>query len=194
MSATDAWAVGSSLDPQATTKTLVLHWNGSTWSQAHAPTAATDGTALSGVAAASASDVWAAGRYNSAADFEHPLILHWNGRTWAREKLPSPGMKTETLSGVAATASSVWAVGLGPCLGQSINCPSKTLTMHLTGTGWRVVPSVSVSDLQDQNGLAGVAITSASSAWAVGDYFPAAEQEPSYAMLQHWNGSNWTTR
>jgi hypothetical protein len=191
LSATDAWAVGSSLDPQATTKTLILHWNGSHWSQASVPAVPTDGTQLSGVAAASPSDVWAVGRYNSAGDFEHPLILRWNGHGWTREKLPSAGQKTEMLDGVAATASSVWAVGLGPCIGPSINCPSKTLTMHLTSSGWRVAPSVSVSDRVDQNALAGVAITAASTAWAVGDYFPAAESEPIYALLQRWNGSAW---
>jgi hypothetical protein len=194
VSATDAWAVGSSLDPRTTTKTLVLHWNGSHWSQASAPAVPTLGTRLSGVAAASPSDVWAAGQYDSAGGFDHPLILHWNGHGWAREKLPSPGQKMEVLYGVAARASSVWAVGLGPCIGGSINCPSKTLTMHLTGSGWRVTPSVSVSDRADQNALAGVAITAASTAWAVGDYFPAAESEPIYALLERWNGSAWTTR
>ncbi len=194
VSATDAWAVGSSLDPQSRTKALVLHWNGSTWSQASAPAVATDATQLSAVAAGSASDVWAVGYYNTPSDFDHPLILHWNGSAWAREELPSPGSKTEVLDGVAATASNVWAVGLGPCIGPSIECPSKTLIMHLTGSGWQVVPSVSVSDHQDQNGLAGVAMTSASNAWAAGDYFPAAEQEPIYAMLQHWNGSTWATQ
>jgi hypothetical protein len=194
VSASAAWAVGSSLDPASTIKTLILRWNGSSWSQASAPAVTTLTTRLSGVAAGSASDVWAVGQYDSAADFNHPLILHWNGSTWAQEKLPSPGSNTQTLDGVAATASTAWAVGLGPCIGQSVNCPSKTLTMHLTGSGWQVVPSVSVSDAQDQNSLAGVAIAAGSTAWAVGDYFPAAQGEPVYAMLQHWNGSAWSAR
>ena len=193
-SATDAWAVGFSLDPQSRTKTLVLHWNGSTWSQSSAPAAATDGTRLSAVSAVSGTDVWAAGVYNTAADFEHPLILHWNGSSWSRQKLPSfENNNTYTLDAVAATTSDVWAVGLGPCVGPSIDCPSKVLTMRLTGSGWKVVPGVSVSDQKDQNNLAGVAITG-SNAWAVGDYFPAAESEPVFATLQYWNGSSWASR
>jgi hypothetical protein len=57
-----------------------------------------------------------------------------------------------------------------------------------------VVSSVSVSDRQDQNSLAGVLAVSGSNAWAVGDYFPVPEDEPVYAMLQHWNGSRWATQ
>jgi hypothetical protein len=192
-SASNAWAAGFSLDPQSRTKTLVLHWNGSSWSQSSAPVVATDGTKLTAVSAVSGSDVWAAGVYNTAADFEHPLILHWNGNSWSRQTLPSFGRNTYTLDGLAATASDVWAVGLGPCVGPSIDCPSKVLTMHLTGAGWKVVPGVSVSNRVDQNNLAGVAITGAG-AWAVGDYFPAAESEPVYATLQYWNGSGWASR
>jgi hypothetical protein len=193
-SATDAWAVGLSLDPQSRYKTLVLHWNGSTWSQSSAPAVATDGTKLTAVAAVSGTDVWAAGVYNTPADYDHPLILRWNGSSWSRQTLPSFGRNVYTLDGLAATASDVWAVGLGPCLGPSINCPSKTLTMHLTSSGWTVQAGVSVSDHVDQNNLAGVAIGPGSDAWAVGDYFPAAESEPVFATLQYWNGSSWASR
>jgi hypothetical protein len=56
------------------------------------------------------------------------------------------------------------------------------------------VPGVSVSDHKDQNSLFGVAITPGSKAWAVGDYFPAAEGEPFFATLQYWNGSSWASR
>jgi hypothetical protein len=194
VSATDAWAVGYGLTQQATTETLVLHWNGSTWAQATAPAAATDGTQLNAVAAASGSDVWAVGQYNTSSDFEHPLILHWDGTVWSRQTLPPFGQSVYVLNGVAATASDVWAVGLGPCLGQSIDCPSKTLTMHLTSSGWKVVPGVSISDQQDQNSLTGVAVLSGPVVWAVGDYFPAAEDEPIFALLEKQQGSGWVTR
>jgi len=191
---THAWATGSSLTPQATTKTLILSWNGASWHTAPAPPVATFATRLAGVAAASASDAWAVGQYNTPSDFDHPLILHWDGSTWTQAKLPSFGQNTYVLDGVAATASDVWAVGLGPCVGPSINCPSKVLTMHLGSSGWTVVPGVSVSDQQDQNSLAGVAITSGPGVWAVGDYFPAAESEPIFALLEEQQGSGWVTK
>jgi hypothetical protein len=191
---TDAWAVGSSVDSQATIKTLVLYWDGSAWSPSAAPAVPSYGTQLAAVAAVSATDVWAVGQYDTASDFDHPLILHWNGTAWSRQALPPFGENVYVLHGVAATASDVWAVGLGPCVGQSIDCPSKTLTMHLTSSGWVVVAGVSRFHQQDQNNLAGVAITSAPAVWAVGDYFPAAEQEPIFALLELQKGNGWVTR
>ncbi|HEX4063355.1 MAG TPA: hypothetical protein VHY58_20270 [Streptosporangiaceae bacterium] len=194
VSATDAWAVGIGDDQDHSGQTLVLHWNGSKWSQASAPPVPTFATQLNAVSAASGQDAWAVGQYYSPADVDQPLILHWNGSSWSRQKLPSLGHSVHVLHAVAATASDAWAVGLGPCVGQSINCPSKTLTMHLTSSGWKVVPGVSVSDRQDQNSLFGVAIAPGSKAWAVGDYFPAAQGEPFFATLQYWNGSSWVSR
>jgi hypothetical protein len=190
----DAWAAGYNLTTSSETETLMLHWNGSAWSQTSAPAALTDGTQLNAVTAVSANDAWAVGQYNTASDFEHPLILHWDGTAWAKQQLPPLGQSVYVLNSVAATASDVWAVGLGPCLGGSINCPSKTLTMHLTSSGWQVVPSVSISDQQNQNNLAGVAITSGGTTWAVGDYFPAAYGEPIFALLEEQQGAGWITK
>jgi hypothetical protein len=194
-SAGNAWAVGVSLDPQSRTETLVLHWNGSSWSQASAPAIASFGTQLAAVTATSATNAWAVGQFYSAADVDQPLILHWNGTAWTRAALPKAGSKVEMLLGVAATsAGNAWAVGLGPCIGPSVDCPSHTLIMHWNGTAWSVSQSVSVNDSTNQNALAGVAAISASTVWAVGDYFPAAENEPVYALLEHWNGSRWGTQ
>ncbi len=193
-SANSAWAAGYSLDAQSRNETLILHWNGSTWQQASAPAVATFGTRLSGIAAGSPSDIWAVGQFYSGADADQPLILHWNGTTWARAALPSPGSKTEMLYGVTAISpADAWAVGLGPCVGPSVNCPSKTLTMHWNGSSWTVVGSVSIADNANQNSLTGVAAISASNVWAVGDYFPAAESEPFDELLQQWNGTKWAS-
>jgi hypothetical protein len=193
-SASDAWAAGFSLGPQSRQETLILHWNGTTWQRASTPAVATFGTQLSGIAADSPSDIWAVGQFFSAADAKQPLILHWNGTTWTRATLPGPGSKTEMLYGAAVVSpTDAWAVGLGPCVGPSGNCPSQALTMHWNGTSWKVVGSVSVSDHTDQNSLTGVAAISASNVWAVGDYFPAAENEPVYQMLQQWNGAKWAS-
>jgi len=192
-----AWAAGVSQTSGGRTQTLLLHWNGQAWSRASAPPVTTFGTALTGVAAGSGSDAWAVGQYNTGgSDKDRPLILHWNGKTWTRDsRLPALSSTVDTLSAVAvASGSSVWAAGLGPCLGGSANCPSKTLILHWNGTTWSVSHSVSIDDRTDQNALAGVAAASASSVWAVGSYFPAARQEPVYALLQHWNGSAWKTQ
>ncbi len=191
VTASNVWAVGYWLDPQSRNQTLILHWNGRTWRRAVAPPVATFGTRLSAIAAASASDAWAVGQYYSGADTDQPLILRWNGRSWSRARLPGAGSRTEMLYGVAASKSSAWAVGLGPCLGPSINCPSKSLIMHWNGRSWAVTGSISISDATNQNSLAGVAV-SGPGAWAVGSYFPAALSEPVFALLERWNGRAWS--
>ncbi len=58
-------------------RTLVLHWNGTVWK--HVPSPNPGGSSnvneLSAVAAASASDVWAVGGYNTATG-EGALAIH----------------------------------------------------------------------------------------------------------------------
>lgn len=192
-----AWATGFSENSSNRTQTLILHWNGSAWSQVSAPPAATFSTYLMGVAASSGSNAWAVGQFNTGgSDKNRPLILHWNGKTWIRDsKLPALSSAVDTLAAVTAVSpSSAWAVGLGPCIGPSVDCPSRTLILHWNGTTWSVSRSISVSDHTNQNTLTGVAAASASSVWAVGEYFPAAEQEPIHALVQHWNGSAWSTQ
>jgi hypothetical protein len=59
------------------------------------------------------------------------------------------------------------------------------------GSGWKVVPSPSLTNVD--NVLASVSAASPRDAWAVGTYYP---NEKDAAVLQtlgeHWNGSRWT--
>ncbi len=67
---------------------------------------------LNGIAAVSATDVWAVGRYGDSNGDEHTLIEHWNGSSWSAIPSPNPGGQSQGLSSVAAvSASDVWAVG-----------------------------------------------------------------------------------
>ena len=74
-----------------------------------------NGSLFTGVAAASASSVWAVGGYfDGTADLT--LIARWNGTRWKQVASPNPaGTSTfdaNHLNGVAtASAGSVWAVG-----------------------------------------------------------------------------------
>ena len=193
LSRTDAWAVGASLNTSTSEyQTLVLHWNGRKWASADAPAVSTLGTQLAGVAVVSRSDAWAVGHFDNANDFNNPLILHWNGRSWRRAKAPTPAFNLEELSAVAASsATRAWAVGIGPCVGGGINCPSHSLALRWNGARWAPVSSPSISDGSDQNTLAGVAAISRTDAWAAGSYYPAVAGEPVRALLLHWTGATW---
>ena len=195
VSGDDVWAVGNALLANSTYQPLILHWNGHTWKTTRTPRTDTLGTRLSGVAAAGRSDVWAVGQYDNPNDFNNPLIFHWNGDAWSRSAAPGMSTNLEELNAVTATSPAhAWAVGLGPCVGGSINCPSHSLIMRWSNRSWKTVRSVSIHDGKDQNVLNGVAATSASNAWAVGSYYPAAQGDPVRALLLHWNGTSWTER
>lgn len=185
LSATNAWAVGSaSNDPtSAHQATLIEHWNGSTWSVVASPNAGTT-SFLNGVAAASASDVWAVGASDTGA-----LIEHWNGTKWSA--VASSSVSGGWLYAVTSlTASNAWAVGryYNATLGAD-----QTFVEHWNGTKWTVVPSPNATtpSIAVDNILFGVAAVSASNVWAVGDvnWDPTGDQY--HTLLEHWNGTAW---
>jgi hypothetical protein len=110
-SAGNAWAVGMAFTGSAD-KTLILHWNGRTWKRVASPTIGTH-AGLEGVTVVSATSAWASGGgYAHSGAAEQPLILHWNGRRWAREASPRPSPLDTGLFGIsAASAHDGWAVG-----------------------------------------------------------------------------------
>jgi hypothetical protein len=85
-SATDAWAVGDYISAADAVQTLVMHWNGTSWSTVASPNPAgtgyTNDNWLMGVTAASATAAWAVGEYG----INNPtssLLLHWKGTSWS---------------------------------------------------------------------------------------------------------------
>lgn len=64
-SASDAWAVGYYDISTNQDRSLVLHWDGSAWTQVPSPNPATLTNELYGVSAISANDVWAVGDYTN---------------------------------------------------------------------------------------------------------------------------------
>jgi hypothetical protein len=73
LSPDNVWAVGASGGVSATPKTLILHWNGTRWSQVTSPKPVSG--VLYAVTAVSANNAWAVGKTASS----EPLIMHWNG-------------------------------------------------------------------------------------------------------------------
>ena len=121
----------------------------------------------------SGSDAWAVGRFDNASNFDNPLILHWNGRSWGRARAPARASSLEELLAVAASsAARAWAVGLGPCVGGGVDCPSHSLALRWNGTRWAAVGSPSVSDSRDQNILTGVAVASGGGCVGGGQLLP----------------------
>jgi hypothetical protein len=87
----------------------------------------------------------------------------------------------------ATSASNVWAVGSYGNTGGGFPTVS-TFTQHWNGAAWTQVPSPSPSS--SVNGLQGVSATSASNAWAVGEYYP--PTGPVKTLTLRWDGTTWT--
>src|SRR5579875_576925 len=106
ISASDAWAVGSS---GTMSKTLTEHWNGAKWSVVKSPNPGSGGV-FEGVSAVSTSDVWAAGYYTSNGSIQ-TLTENWNGTNWQVVASDNVGSHPSFWAVAAVSARNVWAVG-----------------------------------------------------------------------------------
>jgi hypothetical protein len=181
-SASDAWAVGAScLQTNCTgsAQTMILHWNGTTWSQVASPSP--DSSGLEGVTAISPTDAWAVGATVDGTTHTS-LILHWNGTAWSQVTIPALG-PSPVLNGVTAISpTDAWAFG---------SAGNRDLTLHWNGTAWSKVPDPKpVPHYIDT--LYGVTATSASDAWAVGQYCSGVRCNKEGDIILHWNGTAWS--
>jgi hypothetical protein len=179
-SATDVWAVGDSRAGAVGQgfEPLIEHWNGTAWSvMPSAPITATGSDFLSGVAAVSASDVWAVGRTGP---HSTPLIEHWDGTSWTQVPQPVSGFDSSLNAVAAISPTDAWAVGE-----QNLN---QTVIEHWNGTAWTVVPSPSLTASGVQDVLSGVSEIGSSDVWAVGF---SSNLGTDKTLAEHWDGTSW---
>ncbi|HMA35111.1 MAG TPA: S-layer homology domain-containing protein [Chloroflexia bacterium] len=135
---------------------------------------------LYGLAAVSATDIWAVGSTGT-----QTLVEHWNGSTWSIVPSPNAGTGNNELWGATAFgANDVWAVGYGD------NGGTQTLVEHWNGTTWSIVPGPSFGS--QESWLFSVAGVSSNDLWAVGYVGTPYPQMIRYALTEHWDGSAWT--
>jgi hypothetical protein len=182
VSATNAWAVGSTFSGHTSTA-LILHWNGHTWKHVTTPVVGAESD-LSGVTATSGSNAWAVGDSETSTS-QRTLILHWNGHTWSRQASPSVGAEDVLAAVGASSASNAWAVGDAFSNGST----DKTLILHWNGHTWCRVKSPNAGGSATASFLQGVTVVSGSNAWAAGSSgnTPATTKPE----IQHWNGHAW---
>jgi hypothetical protein len=187
VSPTDAWAAGyyQTDATNAIDKILLLHWNGTTWSQATSPDpGTTHGTLLSSVVTLSSTDAWADGQYSTGSVIK-TLVMHWNGKTWAQVSSPSLGGATDNtvLNAIGAdSATDIWGVGW-----YITNGADAMMSLHSNGSTWSQVSTPGLAGGGTE--LNGVDPISPTNAWAVGNAAPAGSGEETVAL--HWNGTKW---
>jgi hypothetical protein len=206
VAANDLWAVGYYVNSQSVYRTLIEHWNGTTWKVIASPNI-TGSDILNSVVAVSTSDVWSVGvSYNNSGPTQ-TLIEHWNGSNWQVVVSPNPFTIGNSLWGVAAvSANNVWAVGSG----IDGNSAAHPLFEHWNGTTWQVVsgPTPAIKQIARASGKAGmmakvipfsggepltffgVTAVSANNVWTVGDYINSSGIYQT--LIEHWNGQAWS--
>jgi hypothetical protein len=173
----DIWAVGFTGPENATSRTLVMHYDGAHWTKFRSPSVGNGASQLNGVAAVASNDVWAVG-------FSTPvppptraatlnLIEHWDGTAWKVVTSPNVGpgsvYQSNRLLGItAASPTDIWA--FGSYFAASGSGHQITLLQHWDGGSWTIQPSPNpttggfLSDLL----YAGVS-PSPGNVWIVGD-------------------------
>ena len=181
VSASSIWAVGADdLGPQSTSG-LILHWDGSGWTQMTPQVTVPGNSVLTAVTAVSASDVWAAGEASGQA-----LLEHYDGTSWTQRTVPIPtGATNSQIEGMAATsASDVWAAG-EYATGQGPQIP---LILHWDGSQWSQVPAPDPAPpgSNSDSYVHAVSASSPDDAWAVG------QVGAQTTVILHWDGHTWT--
>jgi hypothetical protein len=180
LSSNDVWAVG--YKGGFPYDLLILHWNGTAWSESPAPEPNLNST-LYGVTAIAPNDVWAVGAQDDG-QIQSTLIMHWDGIEWKEVAAPNPGGVLNILLGVdAIAADDVWAVGYR----RTASLDIWTLTVHWDGQSWSEVPSPNVGTTA--NTLQEVSVLSSNDVWAVGfsGAFPARS-----TLTMRWDGAQWS--
>ncbi len=135
---------------------------------------------LAGVAAVSATNVWAVGNYTSSGQLEQSLIEHWDGSSWSIVSSPNVKSGNNYLNGITAvSANDIWAVGY-----SLVNQYSQPLIEYWDGTRWRIFNGPSA----DNGYLDGIAVVSATDIWAVGFSF---RNGNAGTLVEHWDGTLW---
>lgn len=142
--ARNAWAVGYRCRSRCSSfngngPTLVMHWNGRSWSTVASPSPGPHANELQGVSAVSPRDAWAVGfscvrACRTRSETDRTLMLHWNGARWSRAAAPNPARASnQFIDAAARSATDIWAVG------YSLRAHAQvTLIEHWNGTRWSV--------------------------------------------------------
>jgi hypothetical protein len=156
------------------------------WTGSQPANPSSSGDVLTGVSVHRPCDVWTVG-FQQVGVFTETLTEHWNGLTWTPMPSSNPGGSSNDNSFAAVAVTSPtdgWAVGH-----YSNGTANQTLIELLSGGTWEQVSSPNPAGSAHDNFLDGVAITSATNAWAVGSYDPSTT---SHALIEHWNGATWS--
>ena len=174
LAANDIWAVGRSQDSTTVARTLVEHYDGTSWKIVPSPnpSGANSFHQLADVLPLSSTDVWAAGSQlsNLAGSTVQTLVEHWDGSNWTASSPPVPAPGGGFFNDLSGIAGDIWAVG------AQVDASGNLITLaeRFDGTFWSAAPSPT-PDLSAT--LIGARYTAPHDVWAVG-WFDNAQNIP----------------
>jgi hypothetical protein len=155
----------------------VEHWDGAAWSAVPGPS--THGrVAITGIAAASPTDVWIVG-YTVRGPPVRPIVEHWNGTTWKAVASLAPGDGVE-LFGVRSLAGGVWAFG-DEYPGGSM--PRQPFAERRTGGSWLADPTPTLPVTSSFTGLDAV---------GENDVVAVGYESGADLLAERWDGTGWS--
>ena len=110
----DIWAVGRNAPGDGTSRPLILHYDGTSWTHQTNVDFANVSAELETVEAAAPDDIWAAGVYTTALPpaTSRPLIMHFDGVTWSQVDEDPTGPSSGWFRDLVVTAEcDAWVVG-----------------------------------------------------------------------------------
>src|SRR5579871_777902 len=160
VSADEWWAVGNVGVALRANRTLIMQFDGSSWTTVASPNQGTLNNGLNGVSMIDGSG-WAVGFYQATG--YQPLALQWDGTQWSPSS-PAAFPSDSVFTGVDALADgTAWAVGF-----QTTKAGVRsTLIEYASDGAWTQVASPNVAG-STVNSLTAVAGTAATGLWAVG--------------------------
>src|SRR5207248_10865797 len=116
------------------------------------------------------------------------VALRWNGRSWSEVSTPNSGGTSQLEDVACISATNCWAVG---SVGTNGGAVALNEALRWNGSSWSKVatPNPGGTASVDDNYLYGVACTSATNCWAVGQYGGGNSGNATQAL--RWNGKSW---
>lgn len=186
------YAAGYQPGPKGVVLPLVEHFDGTQWTIVQGlPTGSATGNVLSSITSTGPNDVWAIGdSVDEPTVSIQTMTLHFDGAQWSLvpspNVLPKEFLNDNVLLAVSAVSSSdVTAVG---AFGAPGFFSASTMVLHWDGSQWSIVDSPSPSGFTE---LFAVAALAPDNVYAAG-FFADPQSGQNMAMLQHFDGSQWS--